>query len=52
MYWNSNLLHLNKFVFDLFFLGYFVTFSVGFRLNVHLELTLKSGDQKLLKDLC
>ena len=39
-------------MFDLFFLYYFVTFSVGFGLSVHLELTLKSGDQKLLKDLC
>ena len=37
---------------DLFFLDYFVTFSVGFGLSVHLELTSKSGDQKLLKDLC
>ena len=37
---------------DLFFLGYFVTFGVVFRLNVPLDLTLKSGDQKLLKDLC
>ena len=25
-------------MFDLFFLVYFVTFSVGFRLSVHLEL--------------
>ena len=39
-------------MFDLFFLDYFVTFSVRFGLNVHLELNLKSGDQKLLKDLC
>ena len=50
--WNSNLLYLFLFSFDLFFLDYFVTFSVGFRLSVHLELTSKSGDQKLLKDLC
>ena len=48
--WNSILLYLDKFVFNLFFLDYFVTFSVGFRL--HLELTSKSGVQKLLKDLC
>ena len=39
-------------MFDLFFLDYFVPFSVGFRLSVHLELTSKSGGQKLLKDLC
>ena len=38
-------------MFDLFFLDYLVTFSVGFGLGVHLELTFKSGDQKLLKDL-
>ena len=38
-------------MFDLFFLDYFVTFIVGFGLSVHLELTSKSGDQKLLKDL-
>ena len=37
---------------DLFFLDYFVIFSVGFGLGVLLELTLKSRDQKLLKDLC
>ena len=39
-------------MFNLFFLDYFVTFSFGFRLSVHLELISKSGDQKLLKDLC
>ena len=39
-------------MFDLFFLDYFATFSVGFGLSVHLELTSKSWDQKLLKDLC
>ena len=39
-------------MFVLFFLDYFVTFSVGFELSVHLELSSKSGDQKLLKDLC
>ena len=39
-------------MFDLFFLDYFVTFSVGFGLSVHLELSSKPGDQKLLKDLC
>ena len=40
-------------MFDLFFLDYFVpSASVGFRLSVHLELTSKSGGQKLLKDLC
>ena len=37
-------------MFDLFFLVYFVTFSVGVRLSLHLELTSKSGDQKLPKD--
>ena len=36
---------------DLFFLDNFVTFSVEFRLSVHLALTTKSGDQKRLKDL-
>ena len=39
-------------MFDSFFPDYFVTFSVGFGLSVHLELTSKSGDQKLLKDVC
>ena len=38
-------------MFDLFFLDYFVTFSVGFGLSVHFELTSKYGDMKLLKDL-
>ena len=35
-------------MFGSFFLDYFVTFSVGFKLSVHLELTSKSGNQKLL----
>ena len=39
-------------MFDLFFLEYFVTFSVGLGLSVYLELSSKSWDQKLLKDLC
>ena len=38
-------------MYDLFFLNYFVTFSVTFGLSVHLELTSKSGDQTLLNDL-
>ena len=38
-------------MFDLFFLDYFVTFSVGFGLSVYLDFTSKSGDQKILKDL-
>ena len=38
-------------MFDLLFLDYFVTFSLGFGLSGYLELTSKSGDQKLLKDL-
>ena len=39
-------------MFGLFFLDCFVAFSVGFGLSVHLESFSKSGDQKLLKDLC
>ena len=39
-------------MFDLFILDYFGLFSFGFRLSIDLELTSKSGDQKLLKDLC
>ena len=39
-------------MFDFFILDSFVTYSVGFGLSVHMELTSKSGDQKLLKDLC
>ena len=39
-------------MFGLFFLDYCVAFSDGFGLSVHLELTLKSGEQKLLKDFC
>ena len=42
---------LEYFVFNLFILGYFGLFSFGFRLSVHLDLTSKSGDQKLMKDL-
>ena len=34
-------------MFDLFFLDYFGLFIFGFRLSVRLELTSKSGDQKL-----
>ena len=37
---------------DLFFLDYFGLFIFEFRLSVRLKLTSKSGDQKLLKDLC
>ena len=37
---------------NLFFLDYFVTFSVRFGLSVHLELTSKTGDQKQLTKLC
>ena len=39
-------------MFDLFIMDYFLTFNVRFGLSFHLELTSKSGDQKLLKDLC
>ena len=46
--WNSN---REYFVFDLFILDYFGLYNFGFRLSVHLDLTSKSGDQKLLKDL-
>ena len=35
-------------VFNLFILDYFGLFNFGFRLSVHLDLTSKSGDQKLL----
>ena len=38
-------------MFDLSFLDNIVTFSDGFELSVYLELTPKSGDQKLLTDL-
>ena len=34
-------------MFNLFILDYFGLFSFGFRLSVHLNLTSKSGDQKL-----
>ena len=37
-------------MFNLFILDYFGLFSFGFRLRVHLDLSSKSGDQKLLKD--
>ena len=47
--WNSILEYL---AFNLFILDCFGLFSFGFRLSVHLELTSKSRDQKLLKDLC
>ena len=43
--WNSM---LDYFVFNLFILDYFQLFSFGFRLSVHLDLTSKFGDQKLL----
>ena len=46
--WNSNLEYL---VINLFVLEYFGFFSFGFRLSIHLDLTSKSGDQKLLKKL-
>ena len=36
---------------NLSILDYFGLFSFGFRLSVHLDLTSKSGYQKLLKDL-
>ena len=39
-------------MFNLFILDYFGLFSFDFRLSVYLDLTSKSGDQKLLKDLC
>ena len=39
-------------MFNLFYLDYFVTFNVEFGLSGHLELTSKSGDQKLLQNLC
>ena len=39
-------------MFNLFILDDFGLFSIGFRLNVNLDITLKSGGQKLLKDLC
>ena len=35
-------------MFNLFSLDYFVTFSVGFGLSVHLELTSKSGARPVL----
>ena len=38
-------------MFNLFTLDYFGLFSFAFRLSVHLDLTSKSGDQKLLKDV-
>ena len=39
-------------MFNLFIVDYFGLFSLGFRLSVHLNLTSKSGNQKLLKDMC
>ena len=39
-------------MFSLFIVDYFGLLNFGFGLSVHLELTSKSGDQKLLKDLC
>ena len=47
-----NLFYPDCFVFNLNHLDYFVTFSDGFRLSVHLKFTLKSRDQKLLENLC
>ena len=38
-------------MFNLLVLDYFGLFSFEFRLSVHLDLTSKSVDQKLLKDL-
>ena len=37
-------------MFSLFILDYFGLFSFGLRLSVHLDLTSKSGDQKLLQN--
>ena len=39
-------------MFNLFILDYFGLFSFEFKLSVHLDLTSKSGDQKLLQNLC
>ena len=39
-------------MFNLFILDYFGLLCFGFRLSVHLDFASKSGDQKLLKDLC
>ena len=44
--------YLDYFLLNLFCLDYFAAFSFEFRLRVHLKLTLKSGYQKLLKNLC
>ena len=38
-------------MFNLFILDYFGLFGFEFRLSVHLDLSSKSGDEKLLKDL-
>ena len=38
-------------MFNLLVLDYFGLFSFEFRLSVHLDLTSKSVDQKLLKNL-
>ena len=39
-------------MFNLFILDFFGYSVFGFRLSVHLDLTLKSGDQELLQNLC
>ena len=39
-------------MFSLFILDYFGLFSFGFRVSVHLDLTSKSDDQKVLEDVC
>ena len=39
-------------MFNVLILDYFGLFSFGFRLSVYLDLTLKSGDQKVLQNLC
>ena len=36
---------LDYFLFNLLYLDYFLTFTFGFGLSVHLKLTLKSGDK-------
>ena len=51
LYWNSDSLYLEYFVFNLFILGYFGLFSFGFRPSVYLDLTSNSGDQKLSQNL-
>ena len=39
-------------MFSLFILDYFGLFSFGFRQSVHLDLTSKSDDKKVLEDVC